>query len=222
MKDKIRADALQEKLDLVTHNWEQLREKVEQAVGHLQGSVEAARKKLIDASEKLGSLELVDSKHQEEFSTEMLYCIDELRRAYAMFDVVRSVKIWMSGYLRPFVEADNEVETKPEGPATPQHERLKAIADHSQHIHEFLEFAMFRQRAELVVRGTEHHNRIDYSPVETRERDALIYAYFDIDPSELENEKRAMLDHLRKKAEQPDPYTEIAPEPEPEPDNDEK
>lgn len=75
----------------------------------------------------------------------------------------------------------------------PEHEKLKAISHYSQRIGEFLEWCSYEKGFSLCFM-----NGDDYHPINILPND-LLAEFFEIDKWKLEDEKRAMLDELRKK-----------------------
>lgn len=70
----------------------------------------------------------------------------------------------------------------------PEHEKLKAVKDMTQFVHDFLEFC--EEKGVSLVRDGE-------IPVSRQRFDDLLFEFIEVDPKELEHEKRLMLRNLR-------------------------
>lgn len=77
----------------------------------------------------------------------------------------------------------------------PEHEKLSAISDKSQAIYDFLMWCAEEKGAELATWAEEGLDRM--WPLNTAKRE-LLAEYFGIDLNKLEDEKRAMLDEMRR------------------------
>jgi hypothetical protein len=76
----------------------------------------------------------------------------------------------------------------------PEHDKLHAVKDQSQAIGSFLDWLQNERKPRTVLAI---HEWDEWVP--TNERiEALLAEYFEIDLKKLEEEKRAMLDELRK------------------------
>ncbi len=76
----------------------------------------------------------------------------------------------------------------------PEHQKLKAIADKSQAIHDFLEWLQDTKGGFLAVRAG---RRQDAYPMRESLR-TLLAEFYEIDLDKIEDEKRAMLDECRR------------------------
>lgn len=81
-----------------------------------------------------------------------------------------------------------------EAPEYPEHDRLRAIADKSQAIYDFLTWA--HEERGMVLCESAGHIRGEYYPALTS-RQKLLAEFFEIDLNKIEHEKRSMIDHLR-------------------------
>lgn len=78
--------------------WEKLREKVETTTESVRGRFLRLREELLETVTDLQGIVDIASKEQQEASAGALLKADEVRRAYAIFDALRSVGIWMKGF----------------------------------------------------------------------------------------------------------------------------
>jgi hypothetical protein len=93
----VQAEAdVEAELTAIRERWQKLEEKVAQAMGHATVAREAREAELVM---KAQGLKVAGCKEYAQASGEMLLQVDEVRRAYAIFDALRSVQIWMKGYL---------------------------------------------------------------------------------------------------------------------------
>jgi hypothetical protein len=78
----------------------------------------------------------------------------------------------------------------------PEHDKLGVIRDQSQAIYDFLEWCAEEKGAALAV-DADHGYEGEKYWLPTSRRD-LLAEFFEIDQAKLEQEKRAMLDELRR------------------------
>lgn len=76
--------------------WRRLQKKVEDTLGNLDRSRKRAEAELVMAA---NALKLAGPPEHEAATAKAMHCAEEARRAYAMYDAIRSVKIWLEGYL---------------------------------------------------------------------------------------------------------------------------
>jgi hypothetical protein len=79
--------------------WDQLREKVESTLGVVQKNAESLRAQLATALGALVELPMIEGPKHEEQTATVMHANDAYRRAYAIYDAIRSVKVWVNGYL---------------------------------------------------------------------------------------------------------------------------
>jgi hypothetical protein len=85
-----------DELTALRERWAKLEQKVAQAMGHAQV---ARTTREAELCMKANNLKTAGCREHAKASGEMLLGVDEVRRAYAIFDALRSVQIWMEGYL---------------------------------------------------------------------------------------------------------------------------
>jgi hypothetical protein len=76
--------------------WRRLQAKVEQTLENLDRGRKRAEAELVMAA---NSLKLAKPPEHEAATAKAMLMAEEARRAYAMYDAIRSVKIWLEGYL---------------------------------------------------------------------------------------------------------------------------
>ncbi len=81
---------------------------------------------------------------------------------------------------------------------TPEHDKLREAQKYSQKIHEFLEWAQEQHGSSLAHYVREGSSHIVWQQKNTTN---LVAEFFEIDLNKLEDEKRAMLDEIRKQNE---------------------
>jgi hypothetical protein len=100
--DDIRADLhgqigeLQRQLDEERERWQKLEKKVAWGMAGVTRSKDAAQARLIMGA---NGLKAAGCQEHEALTSDALLAVDEMRRAYAIYDALRSVQIWMKGYL---------------------------------------------------------------------------------------------------------------------------
>lgn len=76
----------------------------------------------------------------------------------------------------------------------PEHQKLKAISDKSQAVHEFLEWLSRECGVELCTRHAKTEELIPWM----KRHDDVIADFFEIDLTKINEEKEAMLAQMRK------------------------
>jgi len=79
--------------------WEKLQAKVATAFEHCEQTALDKRGALLEAVQAMQEANLTDGTTHENETGKVMLRTDEMRRAYAIYDALRSVKIWMKGYL---------------------------------------------------------------------------------------------------------------------------
>jgi hypothetical protein len=78
----------------------------------------------------------------------------------------------------------------------PEHEKMQAIAEHSQEIGRFLDEFLPSKGIHLCVYSEERYSQGEFFPA-SRPITDLLAEFYEIDLDKIEDEKRAMLDSIR-------------------------
>jgi len=87
---------LEAELKAERERWAKLERKVADTMAMVTKSKDASQARLIL---RANSLKAAGCQEHEQATGEALLAVDEMRRAYAIYDALRSVQIWMKGYL---------------------------------------------------------------------------------------------------------------------------
>lgn len=92
-------ETAERRLAEANERWEKLRAKVVETLTGVAKRAECARLEAAKAVENLLQTELIKSGENQSLSNLVVSKVDEARRAYAIYDAIRSVKLWTDGYL---------------------------------------------------------------------------------------------------------------------------
>lgn len=102
MSDATREELLEELEELnrtlidEREKWSRLKKKIDDTLDNLDRSRRAAEAELVMAA---NALKLAGPPEHEAATAKAMLMAEQARRAYAMYDAIRSVQIWMKGYL---------------------------------------------------------------------------------------------------------------------------
>jgi len=90
----------EDRLRRALERWGKLKAKVEDTMRSVLERYEERLDQIREnVTENVPELKSIDSQAHQEATNRMLINVDEARRSYAIYDALRSVSVWMKGYL---------------------------------------------------------------------------------------------------------------------------